>query len=69
VIVVLLGGTAFSDGEGRVMRSFFGALIVMALTMGMLTMIPAYFQTLVLGATLLLAAASNHLVSRRKPPS
>jgi ribose/xylose/arabinose/galactoside ABC-type transport system permease subunit len=69
ILVVLLGGTAFSGGEGRVMRSFIGALIIMALTIGMLTMIPAYFQTLVLGATLLLAAASNHLVSRRKPPA
>lgn len=69
ILVVLLGGTAFSGGEGRVMRSFIGALIIMALTIGMLTMIPAYFQTLVLGATLLLAAASNHLVSRRKQRS
>jgi ribose transport system permease protein len=69
ILVVLLGGTAFSGGEGRVMRSFIGALIIMALTIGMLTMIPAYFQTLVLGATLLLAAASNHLVSRRKQHS
>jgi ribose transport system permease protein len=69
ILVVLLGGTAFSGGEGRVMRSFVGALIIMALTIGMLTMIPAYFQTLVLGATLLFAAASNHLVSRLKPPS
>ncbi|RWB06178.1 ABC transporter permease [Mesorhizobium sp.] len=69
ILVVLLGGTAFSGGEGRVMRSFVAALIIMALTIGMLTMIPAYFQTLVLGATLLVAAASNHLVSRRKPPS
>ena len=56
ILVVLLGGTAFSGGEGRVLRSFIGALIIMALTVGMLTLVPAYFQTLVVGITLLAAA-------------
>lgn len=65
ILVVLLGGTAFSGGEGRVLRSFIGALIIMALTVGMLTLVPAYFQTLVIGAALLVAAASNHLISRK----
>lgn len=65
ILVVLLGGTAFSGGEGRVLRSFVGALIIMALTVGMLTLVPAYFQTLVIGAALLVAAASNHLISRK----
>ncbi len=65
ILVVLLGGTAFSGGEGRVLKSFVGALIIMALTVGMLTVVPAYYQTLVIGAALLVAAASNHLVSRR----
>lgn len=65
ILVVLLGGTAFSGGEGRVLKSFVGALIIMSLTVGMLTLVPAYFQTLVIGAALLLAAASNHLVSRK----
>ena len=64
ILVVLLGGTAFSGGEGRVLRSFIGSLIIMALTMGMLTLVPAYFQTLVTGAALLAAAASNHLIGR-----
>jgi len=66
ILVVLLGGTAFSGGEGRVFRSFIGALIIMALTVGMLTLVPAYFQTLVIGAALLAAAASNHLISRKE---
>lgn len=66
ILVVLLGGTAFSGGEGRVLRSFVGALIIMALTVGMLTLVPAYYQTLVIGAALLAAAASNHLVSRKE---
>jgi ribose transport system permease protein len=66
ILAVLLGGTAFSGGEGRVLRSFIGALIIMALTVGMLTLVPAYYQTLVIGIALLFAAASNHLVGRRK---
>ena len=65
ILVVLLGGTAFSGGEGRVLKSFIGALIIMSLTVGMLTLVPAYYQTLVLGAALLGAAASNHVVSRK----
>lgn len=65
ILVVLLGGTAFSGGEGRVLKSFIGALIIMSLTVGMLTLVPAYFQTLVVGSALLIAAASNHLVSRK----
>ncbi len=69
ILVVLLGGTAFSGGEGKVLRSFIGALIIMALTVGMLTLVPAYYQTLVIGAALLAAAASNHLVSRKKTVS
>jgi ribose/xylose/arabinose/galactoside ABC-type transport system permease subunit len=66
ILAVLLGGTAFSGGEGRVLRSFIGALIIMALTVGMLTLVPAYFQTLIIGLALLAAAASNHLVSRKE---
>jgi ribose/xylose/arabinose/galactoside ABC-type transport system permease subunit len=69
ILVVLIGGTAFSGGEGRVLRSFIGALIIMALTVGMLTLVPAYFQTLVIGAALLAAAASNHLISRKESAS
>lgn len=65
ILVVLLGGTAFSGGEGRVLRSFIGALIIMALTVGMLTIVPAYYQTLVIGACLLAAAASNNVISRK----
>lgn len=65
ILVVLIGGTAFSGGEGKVLRSFIGALIIMTLTVGMLTLVPAYYQTLVIGAALLAAAASNHLVTKK----
>lgn len=65
ILVVLLGGTAFSGGEGKVLRSFVGALIIMALTVGMLTIVPAYYQAFVIGSALLLAAASNHFISQK----
>ncbi len=69
ILVVLIGGTAFSGGEGKVLRSFVGALIIMTITMGMLTLVPAYYQTLVIGTVLLAAAASNHLISRKEHAS
>jgi ribose transport system permease protein len=65
ILVVLLGGTAFSGGEGRVSKSFVAALIIMSLTVGMLTIVPAYYQTVVIGSALLIAAASNHVVSQK----
>jgi ribose transport system permease protein len=65
ILVVLLGGTAFSGGEGRVSKSFVAALIIMSLTVGMLTLVPAYYQALVIGTALLIAAASNHIVSQK----
>jgi len=43
--------------------------MALALTVGMLTLVPAYFQTLVIGLALLTAAASNHLVSRKEAAS
>lgn len=66
ILAVLIGGTAFAGGEGRVLRSFIGALIIMALTVGMLILVPAYFQTLLIGLALLAAAASNHLIGRKE---
>jgi ribose transport system permease protein len=63
---VLIGGTAIGGGEGQVLRSFVGALIIMTLTVGMLTLVPAYYQTLVIGGALLAEAASNHLISSNR---
>lgn len=60
IIAVLLGGTAFSGGEGSVARSVVGAMIIVCVTVGMLTVIPAYWQTFAMGSVLLVAAALNH---------
>lgn len=64
IIAVLLGGTAFSGGEGSVAKTMVGALIIICITTGLMTVIPAYWQTLATGSVLLLAVVLNHLLVR-----
>lgn len=66
IIAVLLGGTAFSGGEGSVAKTVIGALIIVCLTTGLLTVIPAYWQTFVKGGVLIAAVALNHLLVRER---
>jgi ribose/xylose/arabinose/galactoside ABC-type transport system permease subunit len=64
IIAVLLGGTAFSGGEGSVSKSIVGALIIMCVTIGLMTVIPAYWQSVARGSVLLGAVALNHMLVR-----
>lgn len=64
IIAVLLGGTAFTGGEGSVIRSVIGALIIVCLTLGLKTVIPEYWQSLAKGVVLVLAVALNHMLSK-----
>jgi len=64
IIAVLLGGTAFSGGEGSVAKTVVGALIIMCVTTGLMTVIPAYWQTVAKGSVLLIAVVLNHLLVR-----
>jgi ribose/xylose/arabinose/galactoside ABC-type transport system permease subunit len=66
IIAVLLGGTAFSGGSGSVSKTIVGALIIMCVTTGLMTVIPAYWQTLSKGSVLIIAVALNHLLAREK---
>jgi ribose/xylose/arabinose/galactoside ABC-type transport system permease subunit len=66
IIAVLLGGTAFSGGEGSVAKTIIGALIIICVTIGLMTVIPAYWQTEAMGGVLLIAVVINHLVTREK---
>jgi ribose/xylose/arabinose/galactoside ABC-type transport system permease subunit len=66
IIAVLLGGTAFSGGEGSVAKTMIGAIIIVSVTTGLMTVIPAYWQTLATGSVLLIAVAINHLLAREK---
>ncbi len=66
IIAVLLGGTAFSGGEGSVSKTIVGALIIMCVTTGLMTVIPAFWQTVAKGSVLLIAVVLNHLLVREK---
>jgi len=66
IIAVLLGGTAFSGGEGSVAKSVVGALIIICVTVGLMTVIPAYWQTAAKGTVLIAAVVLNHLLVREK---
>ena len=66
IIAVLLGGTSFSGGEGSVAKTVVGALIIMCVTTGLMTVIPAYWQTVAKGSVLLGAVVLNHLLVREK---
>jgi ribose/xylose/arabinose/galactoside ABC-type transport system permease subunit len=64
IIAVLLGGTAFSGGEGSVAKTIVGALIIMCVTTGLMTVIPAYWQVWAKGSVLIFAVVLNHLLVR-----
>ena len=64
IIAVLLGGTAFSGGEGSVAKTMVGAIIIMCVTTGLMTVIPAYWQTMAMGSVLLIAVVMNHLLAQ-----
>jgi len=66
IIAVLLGGTAFSGGEGWVSKTIVGALIIMCVTTGLMTVIPAFWQTMAKGSVLIIAVVLNHLLVREK---
>ena len=66
IIAVLLGGTAYSGGEGSVAKTIVGSIIIMCVTIGLMTVIPAYYQTLATGSVLLIAVALNHLLVQEK---
>jgi len=66
IIAVLLGGTAFSGGEGSVAKTMIGAIIIISVTTGLMTVIPAYWQTVAMGSVLLIAVVINHLLAREK---
>jgi ribose/xylose/arabinose/galactoside ABC-type transport system permease subunit len=66
IIAVLLGGTAFSGGEGSVAKTIVGALIIMCVTTGLMTVIPAFWQLVAKASVLLFAVVLNHLLVREK---
>jgi ribose transport system permease protein len=66
IIAVLLGGTAFAGGEGSVPKTIVGALIIICVTTGLMTVIPAFWQSVAKGGVLLFAVVLNHVLVREK---
>ena len=66
IIAVLLGGTAFSGGEGSVAKTMVGAIIIVCVTTGLMTVIPAYWQMVAMGSVLLIAVVINYQLARDK---
>jgi ribose/xylose/arabinose/galactoside ABC-type transport system permease subunit len=66
IIAVLLGGTAFTGGEGSVIKTIVGALIIVCMTTGLMTVIQPYYQTFAKSVVLVLAVTLNHLLVRRR---
>jgi ribose/xylose/arabinose/galactoside ABC-type transport system permease subunit len=66
LIAVLLGGTAFAGGEGSVAKTVIGALIIICVTIGLMTVIPPYWQNVARGTVLIVAVVLNHLLVREK---
>lgn len=64
IIACLLGGTVFTGGEGSVIKSVIGALIIVCLTLGLKTVIDPYWQLLAKGVVLVLAVALNHQLTK-----
>ena len=66
IIAVLLGGTAFSGGKGSVAKTVVGALIIVCVTTGLMTVIPAFWQNFAKATVLIIAVVLNHLLVRSK---
>jgi ribose/xylose/arabinose/galactoside ABC-type transport system permease subunit len=66
IIAILLGGTRFYGGEGSVLKTIVGALIIMCVTIGMTVLwIPPYWQSFAKGIVLVGTVAVYTLISQK----
>lgn len=66
LIAILLGGTNFYGGEGSVLKTVVGALILMCVTVGMMVLwIPPFWQSLAKGAVLIATVAVYTLIKAK----
>ena len=66
IIAVLLGGTAFEGGEGSAFKSVIGAIIIICITVGMLTVVEAYYQGFLKGTILIAAVSLNQILNKEE---
>jgi ribose transport system permease protein len=66
IIAVLLGGTRFYGGEGSILKTVIGALIIMCVSVGMTVLwIPPYWQSFAKGIVLIGTVAVYTLIKER----
>ena len=67
ISAVIIGGASLKGGEGTVLGAFLGALL-MGILVGALTLlgVDVYWNTLVIGATLLVAVLIDNFGRRRR---
>lgn len=62
IAAVVMGGTSFFGGEGRIGGTLLGALIIATLGNGLTILsVPSYYQQLVIGLVFILAVAADRL--------
>jgi ribose transport system ATP-binding protein len=67
IVAAVLGGTSLSGGEGSVVGTFLGAVIIGSLNNGLdLLQVPTFWQNVVLGLVLLIALGADALLARRR---
>ncbi|MBM3499846.1 MAG: ABC transporter permease [Armatimonadetes bacterium] len=68
IAAVIVGGTSLSGGQGDILGTVIGALImgVLANGLGLLT-VPDYWQKVIIGTVIVLAVAGDRLRRRRAP--
>lgn len=66
IIAVLLGGARFKGGEGSVLRTIVGALIIMCVSRGMTVLwIPSYWESFAKGVVLIGTIAVYTLITKK----
>ena len=66
IIAVLLGGTRFNGGEGSVIKTVVGVLIIMCVSTGMTVLwIPPYWQSFAQGLVLITTVAIYTLITKK----
>jgi ribose transport system permease protein len=66
IIAVLLGGTSFYGGEGSIAKTLIGALIIICVTTGLMTIVPPYWQLIAKGGIFILAVVLSNLLTKER---
>ena len=65
ITAVVLGGTSIYGGRGNVLRTLVGAIFLATMTNGLVLMnVPSFYQTITVGAVLLVALSLDRLRSK-----